>query len=339
MKGRILIVDDDRSFCEMLAADLEDSAYETAWTSSSKEGQELAFNEDFDAVITDLNMRGLNGIDFCRRLSQNRPDLPVIVVTGFGSMETAIAAIRAGAYDFITKPLETEAVALALDRAIQHRSLRVEVKRLRDAVRLGQEFEEMLGTSAPMKRMFQMLHKVAGSEVAVLIAGETGSGKELVAHALHRRSKRAERPFVAVNCAAIPSHLLESELFGHVRGAFTDANAAHAGLFAQSDGGTLFLDEIGELPIDLQPKLLRVLEEGRVRPVGGTAEVAFDVRIMAATNRDLVAAVEERPCLRWGIGFQRLDPRVPLCRVQRDGFPEEESVVVPDVRVVGSERQ
>ncbi|RKZ11881.1 sigma-54-dependent Fis family transcriptional regulator [bacterium] len=293
MKGRVLIVDDDHSFCEMLAADLEDAAYEPAWTTSPKEGLERALSEEFDAVITDLNMHGLNGIDFCHRLSQNRPDLPVIVITGFGSMETAVAAIRAGAYDFITKPLETEAVALALDRAIQHRSLRGEVKRLREAVRLSQEFEEMLGASAPMKRLFQVLDKVAGSNAGVLIAGETGSGKELVAHALHRRSPRAKRPFVAVNCAAMPPHLLESELFGHVRGAFTDAKAAHPGLFVQSDGGTLFLDEIGELPMELQPKLLRVLEEGCVRPVGGTTEVAFDVRIMAATNRDLEAAAEE----------------------------------------------
>jgi two-component system response regulator HydG len=294
MKGRILIVDDDRSFCEILAADLEDAGFKPAWTTSAEDGLERVLGEDLDAVITDLNMRGLNGIEFCHRLSQNRPDVPVIVITGFGSMETAVAAIRAGAYDFITKPLETDAVALALERAIQHRSLREEVKRLQEVVRLSQEFEEMLGASAPMKRLFQVLDKVAASDASVLISGETGSGKELVARGLHRRSPRAKRPFVAVNCAAMPPHLLESELFGHVRGAFTDARAAHAGLFAQSDGGTLFLDEIGELPMELQPKLLRALEEQCVRPVGGTGEVAFDVRIMTATNRDLEAAVEEQ---------------------------------------------
>jgi len=294
MRGRILIVDDDRSFCEMLAADLQDAGYDPAWTISANEGLDRVLREELDAVITDLNMRGLNGIDFCYRLSQNRPDVPVIVITAFGSMETAVAAIRAGAYDFITKPLEADAVVLALDRAIQHASLRGEVKRLRDVLRRSQEFEEMLGASAPMERMFQVLDKVAASEASVLIVGETGSGKELVARGLHRRGPRAEGPFVAVNCAAMPPHLLESELFGHVRGAFTDAKAAHAGLFAQSNGGTLFLDEIGELPIELQPKLLRALEEGRVRPVGGTGEVAFDVRLMAATNRDLEAAVEEQ---------------------------------------------
>jgi two-component system response regulator HydG len=182
---------------------------------------------------------------------------------------------------------------LALDRAIQHKTLREEVTRLRETIRGVSEFEEMLGTSAPMKRLFNLLEKIATSDSSVLITGETGTGKELVARALHRRSQRSEHPFITVNCAAMPPQLLESELFGHVRGAFTDAKSAHSGLLRQSDRGSLFLDEIGELPLELQPKFLRALENRSIRPVGGSTEVGFDVRIMAATNRDLEAAAEE----------------------------------------------
>jgi two-component system response regulator HydG len=288
-----LIVDDDRSMCELLSSELQDDGYHCVWTTSPGDAADLALAHDFDAVITDLKMPGLNGVEFCQRMALNRPDLPVIVITAFGSLETAVAAIRAGAYDFITKPLETKAVVLALERAIRFRTLREEVKRLREAVRHAGGFEEVQGASEPMRKLFALLDKVAGTDAAVLITGETGSGKELVARGLHSRSPRATRPFVTVNCAAMPSQLLESELFGHARGAFTDAKAAHTGLFVQSNEGTLFLDEIGELPIELQPKLLRALEEGRVRPVGASAEVAVDARIMVATNRDLEALAED----------------------------------------------
>ncbi|HUI28087.1 MAG TPA: sigma-54 dependent transcriptional regulator, partial [Candidatus Kryptonia bacterium] len=221
------------------------------------------------------------------------PDVPVVVITAFGSLDSAVAAIRAGAYDFITKPVKIDALALALDRAVRHRALRVEVKRLRQMVVDTQRFEEVLGESPPMRKVHELLGRIADSDSSVLVTGESGTGKEVVAKALHRRSRRGHGPFVAINCAAMPETLLESELFGHARGAFTDARTPRTGLFVQASGGTLLLDEIGDLPLSLQPKLLRALEERVVRPVGGNEEIAFDVRLIATTNRDLDSAVED----------------------------------------------
>jgi two-component system response regulator HydG len=220
--------------------------------------------------------------------------MPVIVITAYANMETAIAAIRAGAYDFVTKPFDMDELALTIERAIRHRVLREEVKRLRKAVDSTQRFEEILGTSAAMLKMCELVTRVADTETTVLITGESGTGKELVAKALHAKSGRRDGPFVAINCAAMPENLLESELFGHVKGAFTDARTARPGLFIRASKGTLFLDEIGEMPAGMQAKLLRALQERTVRPVGGDTEQPFDTRILAATNRDLETEVEER---------------------------------------------
>jgi len=236
-------------------------------------------------------MRGLDGIQLCEVLRQNRPDVPVLVVTAFGSLDTAVAAMRAGAYDFLAKPLEIEELSFRLERAIQHRQLAEEVKRLR--AREPEPVGELVGESVALRQLRELVLRVARSDAPVLVVGETGSGKERVARALHRLGPRPEGPFVALNCAALPEHLLESELFGHARGAFTDAKSARTGLLVHANGGTLFLDEIAELPLALQPKLLRTLEERRVRPVGSEDEVSFDARIVAATNRDLDTAVEE----------------------------------------------
>jgi two-component system response regulator HydG len=294
MTDRVLIVDDDLAMCEMLVSQINKRGFDAAFHTASSEALDTVSKEHFDAVVTDYHMPGMNGIELSERIGANRPDVPVIVITSFGSMETAIAALRVGAYDFITKPFETEVLVHSLRRAISHRRLRDEVKVLRQAVDKASTFDEIRGTSAEMQRVFKLIEKAAKSNVTVLITGESGTGKELVARALHHHSKRSEGPFVAINCAAMPETLLESELFGHAKGAFTDARSHRKGLLQKSTGGILFLDEIGDMPIGLQVKILRALEERKVRPVGGDDEISFDARIISATNRDLALSVEER---------------------------------------------
>jgi two-component system response regulator HydG len=294
MTRRVLIVDDDRAMCDLLEADLGDRGFEVETRTSGADALALLAGRDFDVVLTDLNMRGLTGIDLCRHLAESRPDVPIVVITAFGSIETAVEAIRAGAYDYIAKPIDAEALTLALDRAIAHHALRREVRRLRLAVDASSRFEDLDGRSEAMRKVYDLLARVADTDASVLVTGESGTGKEVVAKALHARGRRSAGPFVAVNCSAVPEALLESELFGHVKGAFTDAKTTRTGLFVQAHGGTIFLDEIGELPLTTQPKLLRALQERVVRPVGATSEVPFDARIVAATNRDLETAIEER---------------------------------------------
>lgn len=292
MKGRILIVDDEQSMCEMLDFDLRRRGFTTAWLTSADKALSFLKDEELDVLLTDLRLPGMNGIELCERCTANRPDVPVVVMTAFGSLETAVAAIRAGAYDFVTKPVDLDILALVLERAVKHRALLEKVNFLSDAVNRIQPFGELIGDSPPMRKVYAQLARVADTETSILITGESGTGKELVARALHVRSRRHAGPFVAVNCAALPDALLESELFGHKQGAFTDARQEYKGLFVQAKGGTLFLDEIGDLPMNLQPKLLRALEERTVRPLGSPAEIPIDVRIITATNQDLEAVME-----------------------------------------------
>src|SRR5450432_2656548 len=294
MERRILIIDDDRSMCDILDAELRRRGFEVTTTTVPENALHRLSEGDFDLVLTDINMHGMSGVDLCQKIVQSREDLPVVVMTAYGSMESAIAAIRAGAYYFVTKPFEMDDIALTIERALKHRALREEVKRLRRAVTDSQKFDDILGTSAAMKKMYDLISRVAETETTVLVTGESGTGKELVAKAIHLRSTRKDGPFVAINCAAMPENLLESELFGHVKGAFTDARTARPGLFIKASKGTLFLDEIGEMPAGMQAKLLRALQERTVRPVGGDQEQAFDARIVAATNRDLETEVEEK---------------------------------------------
>lgn len=293
MPGKVLIVDDEIEMCEVLAAGLSARGFTAEYATSAHEAISRVEARDYDTVVTDLMMRGMSGIDLCARLSTRFPSVPVVVITAFGSLETAVSAIRAGAYDFVTKPFDTDELALILDRAIQLRGLREEVKRLRTALDRTERFSALLGESAEMRKLSTLLARISDSDASVLITGETGTGKELVARTLHDAGPRRSGPFVPVNCAAVPEPLLESELFGHTRGAYTDARTDRKGLFVQANGGTLFLDEIGSLPLSMQPKLLRALQDRRVRPVGGDTETPIDVRIVSATNRDLESAVAE----------------------------------------------
>lgn len=293
MKGKILVIEDDQEMCNMLKDGLGRRGYTVSTFTTGLGGLFAVQSQLTDVVLVDINLPDKNGLEICNSIVTNKPDIPVIIMTAFGSMDTAIAAIRAGAYDFVTKPLDLDMLALSLDRAVRYRNLQETVKKLRDAVKQPQSFDNLIGESPAMEKLFSKLSRIADSEASLLITGESGSGKELTAKAVHMHSRRKGQPLITVNCAAMPGQLLESEFFGHTKGAFTDAKDHRKGLFLESDGGTLFLDEVGEIPLDLQAKLLRALEERCVRPIGGTTEVSFDVRIIAASNRDLESAVED----------------------------------------------
>jgi two-component system response regulator AtoC len=292
-RGRILVVDDEPTMSELLVQDLEELGYEASKAGSADDALAQVSERHFDVVVTDLRMPGRSGTDLCRELIQSSPEVPVIVMTAFGSMEAAVEAMRAGAYDFITKPFERSTLQLIVDRALTHRRMRAELRRLRDDAGPG-EFEGMHGLSPAMQRIYELIERLAPTDAPILLRGESGTGKELVARALHHRSLRADGPFVAINCSALPEHLLESELFGHEKGAFTGAGGKRLGLLRQAHRGTLFLDEIGDMALDLQPKLLRVLQEGRVRPIGGDREHVVDIRVISASHHDLEAAVREQ---------------------------------------------
>lgn len=294
MKGKILVIEDDQDMCDLLKVGLSRRDFSVITYISGQQGLAAVYQQPTDVVLADINLPDMNGLDICKAVVAKSPDIPVMIMTAFGSMDTAIAAIRAGAFDFVTKPLDMDILAIGLERAIRYRNLQQKVRMLSDAAAMApRRFDELLGDSPVMEELFSRLSRIADSEASLLITGESGSGKELTARAVHASSRRKDKPLVTINCSAMPAQLLESELFGHRKGAFTGAREHFKGLFLEADGGTLFLDEVGEIPLDLQPKLLRALEERCVRPVGSATEVPVDVRIISATNRDLESAVED----------------------------------------------
>ncbi|MDT8342399.1 MAG: sigma-54 dependent transcriptional regulator, partial [Longimicrobiales bacterium] len=288
---KILVIDDDRGLRKSLSLILDDAGYPVLQAEDGREGLEKALAERPDIVLCDVRMPVLDGLGFLEAYRKEGGDALVMVMTAYGSVELAVEAMKKGAYDYIPKPFSADEVLLTLRKAEEREQLRREVGRLREEVRADRRFGEMVARSPAMTAALELARKAAPHDSPVLLSGASGTGKELVARLVHRESRRGGGPFVPVNCGAIPETLLESEFFGHVKGAFTGADREHAGLFAAAGGGTLFLDEVGELPAALQVKLLRVLQEGEVRKVGGTATEKVDVRILAATNLDLEEAV------------------------------------------------
>jgi two-component system NtrC family response regulator len=320
MAGRILFIDDDVAGREVALFNLRKAGYEVVAASDGREGLAAFSPERFDLVVTDVKMPGISGIEVLRKVRAKAPDVPVLVITAFGNVETAVEAMKEGAYDFIGKPFHRDQLLLAVEKAHERRRLTAEVRDLR--IRAGGVEREIVSVSPAMQRVLEVADRVAASDATVLVTGESGTGKEAIARRIHVRSSRAEKPFVEVSCAAIPSELLESELFGHVRGSFTGAVRDRAGRFRQASGGTLFLDEIGEIPLPLQAKLLRVLQERVVDVVGSDRPVPVDVRILAATNRDLPERIREgafREDLYYRLNVVEI--RVPPLRERPEDIP------------------
>ncbi len=290
---RILVVDDEESLRRVTQLKLQQAGYEATTASDGAQALELLTRHPQDLIITDLKMPGMSGMDLLRRVKEDYPEVIVIVVTAFGTIESAVEAMRLGAYDYIIKPVNADALKLVVSRALEHHRLREEVKNLRSMVDSKYGFENIVGKSKSLLATLDNASRAAQSDATVLIRGETGTGKELLAKAIHFNSSRRDRPFVVINCGAIPKELLESELFGHTKGSFTGALANKKGKIEMADQGSLFLDEIGEMPLDLQVKLLRLIQEREIERIGAPNATKVNVRIIAATHRNLEAMVED----------------------------------------------
>lgn len=290
---KILVIDDDDSLRRILEYSLMEEGHSVLTAASGEEGLAIFADQHPALVITDMKMSGMDGFQVLKAVKEQSADTLVIIITAFGEVDAAVRAMKLGAYDYVTKPFGRDELKLTVKKALQLRGLSEENRQLREELSDRNDFRTMVGTSKKMERVFEVVRKVADTEATVLITGESGTGKELVARAIHSLSSRKKAPFVPINCAAIPRELLESELFGHVKGAFTGAVKDRPGKFQMAEGGTLFLDEVGDLPVELQPKLLRVLQERVVEPLGGAKVQKLDVRLVAATNLDLEKAIDE----------------------------------------------
>ncbi|MDR1106620.1 MAG: sigma-54 dependent transcriptional regulator [Treponema sp.] len=322
MKFRLLVVDDEKNIREGLAAALEMDGYEVVTSKDGLEGWKRFEKGDIDLVITDLKMPGMSGEEFLRGVGAETPGLPVIVLTGHGTVENAVAAMRNGAYDFLTKPVNLDRLSILVRRALENRTLVLNHRRMEEELAHRKQFQTIIGTSAPMRRVFDTISRAAPTRASILITGESGVGKELVADAIHDLSPRKDKPLIKVHCAALAASLLESELFGHEKGAFTGAVSRIRGRFELANEGTLFLDEIGEVDQNIQIKLLRVLQDKKFERVGGEETIETDVRIVAATNKDLKAEIEKgafREDLYYRLNVVNI--HVPPLRERRDDLP------------------
>lgn len=326
--AHILLVDDQSSIRLTLTALLKGAGHTLAQAGTGADAIDKIEKNDFDLVITDLKLDQISGMEVLRSAKENNPQTEVIMLTGYGSIESAVAAMKAGAIDYLTKPIDTEELLLAIGRAQERQQLKSEVARLRSVVAKEQKFDpgNIVATSEPMKQVLEMVARVAPTDATVLVQGESGTGKELIARALHQNSKRKDGPFIPINCGALPENLLESELFGHVKGAFTGAHQNKKGLFEEADGGTLFLDEIGEMSPATQVKLLRVLQDSEVRRVGANTGVKVDVRVVAATNRRLQERVTKNEFR------EDLYYRLQVIPIQLPPLRERQDEILPLIR-------
>lgn len=322
MKFTILIIDDEDNIRNGLATNFELEDYEVKTASNGQDGLDLIAKGDIDLVITDLRMDGISGEEVVKRVTTETPGIPVIVLTGHGSIDAAVEAMKSGAYDFLTKPLNLDQLNLIVKRALENRELSLQHKLLKEEIESSACLEQMIGRSAEMQKVFSMIKKVAPAKASVLITGESGVGKELVANAIHNLSGRKDKAFIKVHCAALSESLLESELFGHEKGAYTGADSMQKGRFELAHGGTIFLDEIGEINQNVQIKILRVLQEKTFERVGGEKSISVDVRIVAATNKNLeeeVKAGRFREDLYYRLNVVHL--KVPSLKERKDDLP------------------